>query len=53
MHVCALALFVCAQVMLVSFGKFNRERVKKLTGKDWIVMGEDEVPISRADLSKR
>jgi len=32
-----------ARVMLVSFGKFNRERVKKLTGKDWIVMGDDEV----------
>jgi len=32
-----------AKVMLVSFGKFNRDRVKKLTGKEWIVMGDDEV----------
>jgi len=32
-----------AKVMLVSFGKFNRDRVKKLTGKNWMTMDEDEV----------
>merc|ERR1711871_1080438 len=27
-----------ARAMLVSFGRFNRDRVKNLTGKDWIIM---------------
>jgi hypothetical protein len=31
---------VCVQVMMVSFGKFNRERVKILEGGEWISGGD-------------
>ena len=42
---CRLASNKIAKVMMVSFGKFNRERMKILEGKEWenpLEEGKDE-----------